>query len=269
MFYQKSSTKIQMNQVSIHFPISQTRKPNVDNVLHCIYQRVHSLPLNKTSPRIIFTSFNPAICPSVYWKQPNCKYALYFSNILLIYFAAFFNTCCRINRREQKYKSIGYNPEIYLFLRLYSYSVRTSLNEAVKFAKPPQFALHYLRCYYSDKYEILLSWQCILIVQVPSLIFNVKESGLILVMFADLNPNSNIVFPQKKHSGRLKISDAHTHFLHSNKKLFSHCKIAGFQEIGYLSNIDLMRGLSKTRIRTSSLIRISTQCLKVRKQSSF
>lgn len=107
-----------------------------------------------------------------------------------------------------------------------------------------------------------------MIIQVSSLIFSVKESGLILVIFADLNPNSNVVFLQKKQGVNTMAGTSyqmHTHIFYIQiKKLFSHCKIAGFQEIGYLSNIDLMRGLSKTRIRTSSLIRISTQCLKVR-----
>lgn len=52
----------------------------VDSILQCVYDHAHTnssqqTPASVTSSgrrQLIFSSFNPAICTAVNWKQPNC-----------------------------------------------------------------------------------------------------------------------------------------------------------------------------------------------------
>lgn len=88
-----------------------------------------------------------------------------------------------IDKGEPKYKSIG-NPEINVSLRPYSNALRTSLKEAVKFAKRNN-----LLGVISDAATL---------VRIPSLISNIKESGLVLVTFGDMNQDPKCVEIQKR-----------------------------------------------------------------------
>ncbi|OAD01793.1 hypothetical protein MUCCIDRAFT_144012, partial [Mucor lusitanicus CBS 277.49] len=50
------------------------RNTFVDTILQCIYDHVRSLSPDTASRSLFFSSYNPAICMVVNWKQPNCKW---------------------------------------------------------------------------------------------------------------------------------------------------------------------------------------------------
>lgn len=115
------------------------RNTFVDTTLQCIYSHVRSLPLNTASRSLFFSSYNPAICMVVNWKQPNCKWILFlFIAVLrpnLSLDAVFFGTYCGLNvHRGIKRKNSGDDSEIKN--NLVEQDIRcSSLKEAVKFSK--------------------------------------------------------------------------------------------------------------------------------------
>ncbi|KAI9486563.1 MAG: hypothetical protein EXX96DRAFT_46779 [Benjaminiella poitrasii] len=186
-----------IDELNIHsFSNIIDKNDYVDTILQHIHDHIRSLSLDEPSTRIIFTSFNPTICTLINWKQPN--------------FAVFFSTCCRINKQEpEDNKLLENNPKVNMFSRQYSESIRTSLKEAVKFAKR------------NNLLGILSS--ATTVVQVPSLISNIKESGLVLVTFGDLNDKNDsecISMQRKQGVDAIMIHD----LVHFNTEMAS----AGF-----------------------------------------
>ncbi|KAI7906999.1 uncharacterized protein BX663DRAFT_494461 [Cokeromyces recurvatus] len=154
-----------INELNIHSFSNIIDENNyVDIILQCIHDHISSLSLDTPSTRIIFTSFNPAICTLVNWKQPN--------------FAVFFSTYCKMNKQEEsKYKSTICNSKFNMFSSEYSETIRTSLKEAVRFAKRNNL--------------LGIIADAATVVQIPSLISNIKESGLVLVTFGDINDRND------------------------------------------------------------------------------
>ncbi|KAI9341860.1 hypothetical protein BD770DRAFT_351886 [Pilaira anomala] len=133
------------------------RNTFVDKILQCIYDHVRSLPPDTASRSLFFSSYNPAICQVVNWKQPN--------------YAVFFGTYCGFNvHRGAKRKGLG-DEETIVYK---NEDVRcSSLKEAVKFSKQ------------NNLLGVICGAQTL--VQVPSLIKTAKESGLILVTAGKVN----------------------------------------------------------------------------------
>ncbi|EIE78088.1 hypothetical protein RO3G_02792 [Rhizopus delemar RA 99-880] len=125
------------------------RNTFVDTTLQCIYSHVRSLPLNTASRSLFFSSYNPAICMVVNWKQPNCKW------ILFLFIAVL-------------------GPNLSLDAVFFEQDIRcSSLKEAVKFSKQ------------NNLLGVICGAQTL--VQVPSLIKTVKESGLLIVTAGQVN----------------------------------------------------------------------------------
>ncbi|OBZ86897.1 Ankyrin repeat protein nuc-2 [Choanephora cucurbitarum] len=132
---------------------------SLEQVLECIYDHVRSLPPDTASRSLFFSSYNPAICMVVNWKQPN--------------YAVFFSTHCGINmyRGAKRRKQLEENDQKIVYK---NDDVRcSSLKEAVKFAKQ------------NNLLGVICGAQTL--VQVPSLIKTAKESGLILVTSGEAN----------------------------------------------------------------------------------
>ncbi|CAG8537801.1 10627_t:CDS:2 [Paraglomus brasilianum] len=141
----------------------------VDTILQTVYDHAQNYHLKDGSGdqaesmnarRIMFSSFNPAICTALNWKQPN--------------YAVFFNSYCgfgdeRIYRgKKRKYSDENKDDNVE------DYKGRdTSIKEAVKFAKGNNL--------------LGLICEATLLVQVPSLITYAKEAGLILTTFGTSN----------------------------------------------------------------------------------
>ncbi|KAI7860490.1 hypothetical protein BDC45DRAFT_103507 [Circinella umbellata] len=147
-------------ELDIHsFSNLQDRNGFVDVVLQAVYDYVRSLPIDTTNAGIFFSSFNPAICTVINWKQPN--------------YAVFFNTCCGLNKTEgsrgvkRRQSGEDIHPKRKQDVRC------TSLKEAVKFAKRNNL--------------LGVICEATPLVRVPSLIKNIKESGLILVTYGQMN----------------------------------------------------------------------------------
>ncbi|GAA5815097.1 hypothetical protein MFLAVUS_008603 [Mucor flavus] len=173
-----------IDELDVHpFPNILDKNEYADTILLCIYDHVRSLPSDVPNTRIVFTSFNPTVCTIVNWKQPN--------------YPVFFSTCCMIDKGEPKYKSIG-NAEINVSMRPYSNALRTSLKEAVKFSKRNN-----LLGIISDAATL---------VRIPSLISNIKESGLVLVTFGDANQNPECIEIQKKQGVDAIMIDGLVHY---------------------------------------------------------
>ncbi|KAI9255498.1 hypothetical protein BY458DRAFT_520184 [Sporodiniella umbellata] len=142
------------DQAIYSFPNICGRNKFVDTTLECIYSHVRSLPLNTDSRSLFFSSYNPAICMVVNWKQPN--------------YAVFFGTYCGLNvNRGMKRRNSGDEIKRPQDVRC------SSLKEAVKFAKQ------------NNLLGVICGAQTL--VQVPSLIKTVKESGLLILTSGDVN----------------------------------------------------------------------------------
>lgn len=57
------------------YHIGHNHEPNVfvDSVLEVVYSVSQSLPAEAPRRKIVFSSFVPAICTTINWKQPNCE----------------------------------------------------------------------------------------------------------------------------------------------------------------------------------------------------
>lgn len=58
------------------YHLGHHHEPNsfVDSVLDTVFSVSRSLPANSIRRKIVFSSFVPAICTAVNWKQPNCEW---------------------------------------------------------------------------------------------------------------------------------------------------------------------------------------------------
>ncbi|CAG8568265.1 9275_t:CDS:2 [Ambispora gerdemannii] len=147
----------------------------VDTILQSVYDQAQATSGNgigtfiRTPPvkrSVIFSSFNPAICSAVNWKQPN--------------YAVFFNSNCgfendTINRgKKRKARSERNVDEDAIYEEVIVRDKRcTSIKEAVKFAKSNNL--------------LGIICEATLLIQVPTLITNVKKAGLMLITFGSAN----------------------------------------------------------------------------------
>ncbi|KAI9014359.1 hypothetical protein CLU79DRAFT_767245 [Phycomyces nitens] len=161
------------------------RNTFVDVILQCTYDHVRSLPADTMSTSIFFSSFNPAICTVVNWKQPN--------------YAVFFNTYCGLNTCETTKRGVKRKDMDGGFEKAPVRDIRcSSLKEAVKFAK-------------RDNLLGIIS-EAMPLVQVPLLIKTVKESGLILVTFGACNSDPRYRRIQEHYGVDAMMIDQVVHF---------------------------------------------------------
>ncbi|KAI8342970.1 hypothetical protein BC941DRAFT_410086 [Chlamydoabsidia padenii] len=165
------------------------RNTFVDTILQCIYDHVRSLPPHAPNIRIFFSSFNAAICTVVNWKQPN--------------YAVFYNTCCGLNKSNAQRgvkRRLGQDEHIMNSLAAQQEQIisGTSLKEAVKFAKRNNL--------------LGIISEATPLIQVPSLIKNIKESGLILVTSGQLNELEQNQRIQERHGVDAMVINQVVHF---------------------------------------------------------
>lgn len=120
------------------------RNTFVDAVLQCVYEHVRSLPADSTTSSIFFSSFNPAICTVINWKQPNCKYSRCRVTCTFVLTwnidAVFFSSHCGFDKsktqRGVKRKAPEGEEDAVIHRNKDVQDIRSSsLKEAVKFAK--------------------------------------------------------------------------------------------------------------------------------------
>ncbi|KAI9304248.1 hypothetical protein BJ944DRAFT_240720 [Cunninghamella echinulata] len=167
------------------------RNTFVDTVLQFIYDYVRSLPPHEPNVSLFFSSFNAAICTVVNWKQPN--------------YAVFYNTRCGLDKsnvhrgvkrtldqNEKETESTDIN------IKQRKQPSGTSLKEAVKFAKRNNL--------------LGIISESMPLVQVPSLIKNIKESGLILVTLGQVNEDERYQRIQERYGVDAMIINQIVHF---------------------------------------------------------
>ncbi|KAG9303986.1 hypothetical protein G9A89_005896 [Geosiphon pyriformis] len=160
----------------------------VDTILQSVYDHAqahatpngfadsnHHIPSKRS---VMFSSFNPAICSAVNWKQPN--------------YAVFFNSYCGFENdsmhRGKKRRAAGEYQEVEdpIYEEIIVRDKRcTSIKEAVKFAKSNNL--------------LGVICEATLLLQVPSLITNVKEGSLILTTFGSANNDSRNIRIQERY----------------------------------------------------------------------
>ncbi|CAG8554771.1 11064_t:CDS:10 [Acaulospora morrowiae] len=157
----------------------------VDTILQTVYDHVQNqiasntpgVSNNKSTNRsVTFSSFNPAICTVLNWKQPN--YAVFFNS-----FCGFENE--NFNRGKKRKERDGNINEDATYEEIERDKRCTSIKEAVKFAK----------------INNLLGVICeaTLLVRVPSLITSIKQAGLILTTFGTANNDSRNIRIQERY----------------------------------------------------------------------
>ncbi|CAI2166042.1 19028_t:CDS:2 [Funneliformis geosporum] len=161
----------------------------VDTILQTVYNYAQSQIINNrsgelnhksTNRSVMFSSFNPAICSALNWKQPN--------------YAVFFNSYCGFDSEEinsgkkRKWRGESDNET---YESVEKDKCCTSLKEAVKFAKRNN----------------LLGVICdaTILVKVPSLITNVKQAGLVLTTFGIANNDDHNIILQDKYKVDAKV----------------------------------------------------------------
>ncbi|CAG8534348.1 4022_t:CDS:2, partial [Cetraspora pellucida] len=156
----------------------------VDTILQTVYDYAQSHTTSNGSGKppsnrpVMFSSFNPAICTALNWKQPN--------------YAVFFNSHCGFDnnhgrKRKEQEDCATYEEEIEQDKRC------TSIKEAVKFAKMNNL--------------LGVIFEATLLVHVPSLITNVKQAGLILTTFGSANNDPHNILIQEKYGVDAMVVD--------------------------------------------------------------
>ncbi|KAI9310793.1 hypothetical protein BX666DRAFT_1882142 [Dichotomocladium elegans] len=159
------------------FSNTQDRNVFVDTILQSVYDYVRSLPAGSTSASIFFSSFNPAI------------------------YAVFFSTYCGLNKDDIPRGTKRYRSETSIMQVQHKpkQDIRTrSLKEAVKFAKRNNL--------------LGVICEATPLVRVPSLIKNIKESGLILMSFGRMNADARYRSIQEQHGVDAMIVHEVVHF---------------------------------------------------------
>ncbi|CAG8601874.1 21079_t:CDS:2 [Gigaspora margarita] len=150
----------------------------VDTILQTVYNHAQGNTTNNgggKSPSnlsVMFSSFNPAICTTLNWKQPN--YAVFFNS-----YCGFDNQTINYGKKRKEQGETTHEEEIEQDKRC------TSIKEAVKFAKINNL--------------LGVIFEATLLVHVPSLITNVKQAGLILTTFGAANNDPRNIRIQEKY----------------------------------------------------------------------
>ncbi|KAH7048619.1 hypothetical protein BKA57DRAFT_393716, partial [Linnemannia elongata] len=144
-----------------HYRLTNSAEVNkfVDTILQTVYDS--SSATHHRS--FMISSFNPVICSAVNWKQPNCKCLLMISR----------SSAVSVTTSES-------DPEFHEEDKRC-----TSIKEAVKFARSNNL--------------LGVICEATPLIQVPSLITHIKESGLILSSFGVGNKDPALVQIQKSH----------------------------------------------------------------------
>ncbi|KAG0308647.1 phosphate system positive regulatory protein pho81 [Dissophora globulifera] len=163
-----------------HYRLGNTAEFNkfVDTTLQIAYDS--SSPTHHRS--FIFSSFNPIICSALNWKQPN--------------YAVFFNTFGRYNNNNNNNNNNNKDTRTATAAAASTTATTTtafvetdrrctSIKEAIKFARSNNL--------------LGLICEATPLLQVPSLITNIKESGLILTSFGISNRDPTLVQIQKSN----------------------------------------------------------------------
>ncbi|KAK5827879.1 hypothetical protein F5H01DRAFT_272383, partial [Linnemannia elongata] len=132
----------------------------VDTILQTVYDSSSA----SHHRSFMFSSFNPVVCSALNWKQPN--------------YAVFFNTYGGYNKGHKS--GIAWTDEFQETDKRC-----TSIKEAIKFARTNNL--------------LGVICEATPLIQVPSLITHIKESGLILTSFGRLNKDPALVQVQKSH----------------------------------------------------------------------
>ncbi|KAI9190717.1 uncharacterized protein BJ171DRAFT_490875 [Polychytrium aggregatum] len=142
----------------------------VDNVLQKVYDHA-----NQRS--IIFSSFNPAVCTSLNWKQPN--YGVFFATRCGYRDDSSVSAVGGVTDQQQLASNVDEEEEDEMDIRC------LSIKQAVKFAKSSNF--------------LGVICEARPLVQIPILINTIKESGLILATFGSCNKSLDNVRQQEKN----------------------------------------------------------------------
>jgi len=129
------------------YHMGRHHEPNVfvDSVLEAVYSVSQSLPVEAPRRKIVFSSFVPAICTTINWKQPN--------------YAVFFSSKCGVARGSGL-----------LFADEEESDTRCkSVNAAVQFAKSNNL--------------LGVIFNANLLAAIPSLVQGIKEHGVVLSVF--------------------------------------------------------------------------------------
>ncbi|KAJ3025976.1 UNVERIFIED_CONTAM: Glycerophosphocholine phosphodiesterase [Siphonaria sp. JEL0065] len=131
--------------------------PSVNTFLDAILKTVYD---NSSNRSLIFSSFNPQVCVTMNWKQPN--------------FGVFFKTNCGFPLESAA--AAG---------RLWTEADRRcgSIKEAIRFSKRSHF--------------LGIMCEATPLIQVPALITTIKQSGLMLASFGASNQNASNVLSQE------------------------------------------------------------------------
>ncbi|GAB5588128.1 phosphate system positive regulatory protein pho81 [Umbelopsis nana] len=167
----------------------------VDAILQCVYDHAHAAGLasnnndenGPSSRSLFFSSFNPSICTALNWKQPN--------------YAVFFNSYCGVKKVQTTRGSKRKEPngeKVELVSEIDEDVRCTSLKEAVKFAKRTNL--------------LGIIAEATPLVHVPSLIPNVKESGLILTTFGPANADPHNVKVQERYGVEAMVINGITRY---------------------------------------------------------
>ncbi|KAK3848604.1 MAG: hypothetical protein J3R72DRAFT_393586 [Linnemannia gamsii] len=132
----------------------------VDTILQTVYDSSSA----SHHRSFMFSSFNPVVCSAINWKQPN--------------YAVFFSTYGGYNKVHKS--GISWTGDA-----VETDKRCTSIKEAIKFARTNNL--------------LGVICEATPLIQVPSLITHIKESGLILTSFGGLNKDPSLVQIQKAH----------------------------------------------------------------------
>ncbi|ORY42401.1 hypothetical protein LY90DRAFT_671880 [Neocallimastix californiae] len=161
--------------LEVNYPTESVRKKfkielpfNINETVDLILKTIYNFGDQRS---IVFSSFNPYICTTLKWKQPN--------------FTVFFGTCCgyKINHVDYQYPGNLYcdNTEQE---EIQTEKICSSLKEAIEFAK--------------DNHLIGILCEVTPLIQRPILINTIKESGLFLATFGQNNTKPDFVKLQEK-----------------------------------------------------------------------
>ncbi|CAJ0839934.1 7032_t:CDS:2 [Entrophospora sp. SA101] len=161
----------------------------VDTILQTVYdyakKNISKDSINHRS--VIFSSLNPAICTALNWKQPN--------------YAVFFKSYCGYESESldrQKNNNAEEENKIIPIRQIHELNIEqdkrcTSIKEAVKFAKSNNL--------------LGVIFEATLLLRVPSLITNIKQSGLILTTFGSSNNEPRNIKIQERYGVDTMVID--------------------------------------------------------------
>ncbi|KAI9144988.1 hypothetical protein BKA69DRAFT_1052414 [Paraphysoderma sedebokerense] len=200
-----------------HLPTTLEINQTVDAVLKTVYDYSQSLVSSNdgntnasTQRSLIFSSFNPGVCTAVNWKQPN--YAVFFNSYCGYPSPSSATTKFDLNALNQTSSAstlkLDQAPSMLIDQPKPTEQLNSGrIQKGSGYKGPDEFKEDDVRCN-SIKEAIrfakgnnLLGVMCEAtpLVQVPTLLQTIKESGLILATFGELNNFSEYIKLQEKY----------------------------------------------------------------------